>query len=201
MESPQNGTLLAPSCNYSDKLTAVTLVKDATIVKLLTTGIVNVCGWKVYCFWNVMAKGDARKEKWRGNKRMEWVTSKRHMTAEHRLARAVQTLQADVHSSPASSRVNWPPPTPEFKWTRPFGRKTKTGFCACAITFNPLNAGLNSVCHLVALLETRPILHVSKIRVKTQSTSHAPPSYHRFKNPRFDRQCSSNRVVCSLKGV
>jgi hypothetical protein len=25
---------------------------------------------------------------------MEWVTSKRHMTAEHRLARAVQTLQA-----------------------------------------------------------------------------------------------------------
>jgi len=39
----------------------------------------------------------------KGNKRMEWVTSKRHMTAEHRLARAVQTLQADVHSSPAST--------------------------------------------------------------------------------------------------
>jgi hypothetical protein len=39
---------------------------------------------------------------------MEWVTSKRHMTAEHRLARAVQTLQADVHSSPASSRTDAP---------------------------------------------------------------------------------------------
>jgi hypothetical protein len=26
---------------------------------------------------------------------MEWVASKRHMTAEHWLARAVQTLQAD----------------------------------------------------------------------------------------------------------
>jgi len=26
---------------------------------------------------------------------MEWVASKRHMTAEHRLAQAVQTLQAD----------------------------------------------------------------------------------------------------------
>jgi hypothetical protein len=64
---------------------------------------------------------------------MEWVTSKRHMTAEHRLARAVQTLQADVHSSPASSRLNWLPR--RFKWTRPFGRKTKSGFCACAITF------------------------------------------------------------------
>jgi len=28
------------------------------------------------------------------------------MTAEHRLARAVQTLQADVYSSPASSQLN-----------------------------------------------------------------------------------------------
>jgi hypothetical protein len=58
------------------------------------------------------------REKWRGNKRMEWVTSKRHMTAEHRLARAVQTLQADVHISPASIRRNWRPCW--FKWTRPF---------------------------------------------------------------------------------
>jgi hypothetical protein len=64
---------------------------------------------------------------------MEWVTSKRHVTAEHRLARAVQTLQTDVHSSPASSRITDPPH--RFKWTRPFGRKTKSGFCACAIAF------------------------------------------------------------------
>ena len=56
--------------------------------------------------WNVMAHGDVREEKWKGSKRMQWVTSKRHMTAEHRLARAVQTLQADVHSSPASSQLN-----------------------------------------------------------------------------------------------
>jgi hypothetical protein len=81
----------------------------------------------------MMAHGDAREEKWRGNKRMEWVTSKRHMTAEHRLAREVQTLQADVHSSPSSSRLNWRPL--RFKWTRPFRRKAKSGFCACAITF------------------------------------------------------------------
>jgi hypothetical protein len=83
--------------------------------------------------WNVMAHVDAREEKWRGNKRMEWVTSKRHMTAEHRLARTIQTLHADVHSSPASSRLNWRPC--QFKWTRPFRWKTKSGFCACAITF------------------------------------------------------------------
>ena len=83
--------------------------------------------------WNVMAHGDARAEKWRGNQWMEWAASKRHMTAEHRLARAVQTPQADVHSTPASSRLNWR--SRRFKWTRPFGRKTKCGFCACAITF------------------------------------------------------------------
>jgi hypothetical protein len=34
--------------------------------------------------------------KGRGNKRMGCVTSRRHMTAEHRLARAVQTLQAEA---------------------------------------------------------------------------------------------------------
>jgi len=83
--------------------------------------------------WNVMAHSDAREGKWRGNKRMEWITSKRHMTAERRLARAVQTLQADVHSSPASSRLNWR--LRRFKWTSLFRRKTKSGFCACAITF------------------------------------------------------------------
>jgi hypothetical protein len=41
---------------------------------------------------------------------MEWVTSKRHVTAEHRHARAVQTLHADAYSSPASSRLNLPRP-------------------------------------------------------------------------------------------
>ena len=40
---------------------------------------------------------------------------------------------ADAHTSAASSRLNWRPC--RFKWTRPFRRKTKSGFCACAITF------------------------------------------------------------------
>jgi hypothetical protein len=53
-----------------------------------------------------MAHGDAREEKWGGNKRMEWVTSKLHMTAEHWLARAVQTLQVDVTA-----------PLPVVDWT------------------------------------------------------------------------------------
>jgi len=34
--------------------------------------------------------------------------------------------------------------------------------------FNPLNAELNSICHLLALLGTHPILHISRIKVKVQ---------------------------------
>jgi len=32
---------------------------------------------------------------------------------------------------------------------------------------NPLNAKLNPICHFLALLGAHPILHVSRIRVKT----------------------------------
>jgi hypothetical protein len=40
---------------------------------------------------------------------------------------------ADAHTSAASSRLNLRPRL--FKWTRLFRRKTKSGFCACVITF------------------------------------------------------------------
>ena len=40
---------------------------------------------------------------------------------------------ADAHTSAASNRLKWLPR--RFKWTRPFRRKTKSGFCACAIRF------------------------------------------------------------------
>jgi len=80
--------------------------------------------------WNVMAHGDAREGKWRGNWRMEWVASTFHTTSEHGVS---SITTADAHSSAASSRLNWRPR--RFKWTRPFRRKTRSGFCACAITF------------------------------------------------------------------
>jgi hypothetical protein len=80
--------------------------------------------------WNVMAHGDAREGKWKGNWRMEWVASTLHTTSEHGVA-GITT--ADAHTSAASSRLNWRPRW--FKWTHPFCRKTKFVFCACAITF------------------------------------------------------------------
>ena len=80
--------------------------------------------------WNVMAHGDARERKWRGNWQMEWVASTLQTTSEHCVSSITTT---DAHTSAASSRLNWSPR--RFKWTRPFRRKTKSGFCACAITF------------------------------------------------------------------
>ena len=79
--------------------------------------------------WNGMAHGYAGEGKWRGNWRLEWVASTLHTTSEHGVS-GITT--ADAHTSAASSRLNWGPG--RFKWTRPFRRNTKSGFCACAIT-------------------------------------------------------------------
>ena len=80
--------------------------------------------------WNVMAHGDAREGKWRGNWRMEWIASTLYTISEHGVS---SITTADAHTSAASSRLNRRPR--RFKWTGPFRRKTKSGFCACAITF------------------------------------------------------------------
>ena len=53
-----------------------------------------------------------------------------HTTSEHGVS---NITTADAHTSAASSRLNWRPRL--FKRTRPFRRKTKSGFCTCAITF------------------------------------------------------------------
>jgi hypothetical protein len=84
-----------------------------------------------------MARGDARGGggKGRGNWRMEWVARTLHTTAENGLS---NITTADAHTSAASSRLNWS--SRRFKWTRPFRRKTKSGFCACAVTFKTQSA-------------------------------------------------------------
>ena len=84
---------------------------------------------QVELVWNLMAHGDAREGKWRGNWRTEWVASTLHTNSEHGVS---SITTAVAHISAASSRLNFRPCW--FKWTRPFRRKTKCGFCACAIT-------------------------------------------------------------------
>ena len=66
----------------------------------------------------------------RGNEGETGVSSTLHTTSEHGVS---NITTADAHTSAAISRLNWRPRW--FKWTRPFRRKMKSSFCACAITF------------------------------------------------------------------
>jgi len=61
---------------------------------------------------------------------MEWVASTLHTTLENSVS---SNTTADAHTSADSSRLGWRPR--RSKWTRPLRRKTKYGFCACAVTF------------------------------------------------------------------
>jgi len=83
---------------------------------------------------NVMAHGDVPEGKWRGNWRMEWVASTLHTTSEHGVS-SITTV--DVHNLAASSRPNGRPPPTDLNGLVRFSRKTKSDFCACAITFQP----------------------------------------------------------------
>jgi hypothetical protein len=80
--------------------------------------------------WNVMAHCDAREGKWRGNWRVDWVASTLHTTSDHGVSSITTT---GAHTSAATSRPNLRPR--QFKRTCPFRRKTKSGFCVCATTF------------------------------------------------------------------
>ena len=57
---------------------------------------------------------------------MEWVASTLHTTSEHGVS---------LMRTPRLAVVDWTDDPLRFKWSRPFRRKTKSGFCACAITF------------------------------------------------------------------
>ena len=79
---------------------------------------------------NLMAHGDAREGKWSGNWRMECVASTLTpppnvvYPALLKLKRTLRLPAVDLTDAPH-----------RIKWTRPFRGKTKSGFCACAITF------------------------------------------------------------------
>ena len=93
-------------------------------------------------WWHTVTRGRGSEGR---NWRMEWVASTLHTTSEHGVS---SITTADAHTSTASSRLIWRPPR-QFKWTRPFRRKTKSGFCACAITFQTHSTALS-----IALVDT-----------------------------------------------
>jgi len=125
-------TIILPVLLYGCETWWLTLREERRL-RVSEDSVLRVFGPKrdeVESSWNVMAHGDAWEGSEGGNWRMEWVASTLHTTSEH----AVSSITtADAHTSAASRRLNWRPR--RFKWTRPFRRKTKSGFCASAITF------------------------------------------------------------------
>ena len=84
---------------------------------------------------------------------------------------------ADAHTSAASSRLNWHPR--RYKWTRPFRWKTKSGFCACAIT-----SGFHSTCFLPGVSDSDGLLIIHsllapQLRVVCSYTYPSPFFLHR----------------------
>jgi len=86
---------------------------------------------KVDYSWNVMAHGDSRVGNWRG-KLANAVGSK---YPSHYLGiwctKHYYRWCAHIGCQQSTELT----PTGRFKWIRPFRRKTKSDFCACAITF------------------------------------------------------------------
>jgi len=117
-----------------------------------------------------MAHGDAREGKRRGNWRMEWVSSTLYTTSEHGVS---STTTADAHTSAASSRLKWHPC--RFKWTRPFRRKTKSGFCACAVTFKTQSTDVAETC---TAIYCRFTIHRPNNILRYGNT----PQYHKYEN-------------------
>ena len=129
-------------------------------IQFKTRSLSSICNWstqflahfslsrrgsmlKVEAVQNMMAYCDAWEGKWRGNRRLERVAT---TLALYLGTWSIHGLPADPHSSTASSRLNWLPR--RFKWTRPFLWKTKSGFCACAITFQTCSTNMLPVCPL-----------------------------------------------------
>jgi len=112
-----------------------------------------------------MAHGDTREGKWRGNW-MQWVASTLHTTSEH-----VYPALLPLMRTPRLPVVDWTDAPRRFKWTRSFPRKTKSGFCACAITFQTQSNTECTVLTLEALLNVVVGSDTVRARLKCDGTS------------------------------
>jgi len=112
---------------------------------------------------NVMAHGDAREGKWRGNRRMERVASTLHTTSEY----GVSSITAvDTHTSAASSRLNWRLPA-DLNGTVRFAERRNLVSARVPSLFNwplPSRSRSRSMFHWYSQHATSPMLHACKVR-------------------------------------
>jgi len=73
---------------------------------------------------------------------MEWVASTHHTTLEHGVS-SITTAGCTYLGCQQSTELT---PPPIFKWIRPFLWEAKSGFCACAITFQMHSTNLYLLC-------------------------------------------------------
>ena len=98
---------------------------------------------------------------------MEWVASTLHTTSEHGVS---SITTADAHTSVTSSRLNWRPPADLNGLVR-FARKTKSGFCACDITFQTQSTGKATHCHSVETYHYAFLINVLAVLICERSAS------------------------------
>jgi len=115
---------------------------------------------------------------------MERVASTLHTTSEHSVS---SITTADTHTSASSSRLNGRPRL--FKWTRPFRRKTKSGFCACDITFQLASTTPLFMEHFqrcILFFPLRPdILSLSLAHAHTYTHTHTHTHTHKHTHTMF----------------
>ena len=140
-----------------------------------------------------MTHGDARQGKWRGNWRMEWVASTLHTTSEHGVS---SITTADAHTSAASSRLNWCPP-PD-----PFRRKTKSGFCVYAITFQTQSTtdyGMDVVVDvLLPVCNKEVFLGIAKTHSSESLERYHSPQCIQSEDNKLNKTCSQTLKTESL---
>jgi hypothetical protein len=105
--------------------------------------------------WNVMAHGDAREGKWRGNWLMEWVASPPTLPRN-----MVYPALLPLMRTPRLPVVDWTDAPRRFKWARPFRRETKSGFCSRAVTFQTQST---IVCFRMKVVHLNTIQCISRI--------------------------------------
>jgi hypothetical protein len=83
-------------------------------------------------------------------------------------------VNSELHHMDTRQQANFHQPSVNM------AKYQKGVYCLCVKVFNPFNAKLNPICHLLALLEAHHILYISRIRVNMI------PSYIKteFDNPK-----------------
>lgn len=85
---------------------------------------------KEYCDYYVLARSMEAEGNLKRNSRMEWVVTKVPQECGTKPLQLYWTLEANAYTLPANSSLVT---SCRNTWTRPFSRKTTTGFCACDI--------------------------------------------------------------------